>query len=133
LFGDIKNNLIELSKIGNIAKQCWLEIPIHYPNVVLDEFIIMPNHLHGLIIINGCRGGVTPPLQQPIKSQTLGQVVAYFKYQTTKKINEIIGMPGNPIWQRNFYDHIIRNDESLERIRNYIINNPLDWNYDKLK
>ena len=106
----------------------------------------MPNHIHVIITINNCRGevtspsspdtnaiksikqgGETPPLPRKI---TLGQVVAYFKYQSAKTINLIRNTPGAPIWQRNYYEHIIRDEEELHAIREYIRYNPLKWDED---
>ncbi len=94
----------------------------------------MPNHMHGIIVIdnnkiNNCRGGVTPPLQYK-QRPTLGQIIAYFKYQSTKKINEIKNTLGLRQWQRNYYEHVIRNDESLNKIREYVMYNPLGWDTD---
>ena len=76
-------------------------------------------------------GGETPPLRTLVC--TLGQIVGYFKYQTTKQINIIQNIPGSRLWQRNYYDHIIRNDEDLNRIRTYIRNNPQQWSIDQNK
>ena len=108
---------------------------------MLDEFVIMPNHVHGIIIIRrGTRGGVlrtgvlrtgvlpyapTPIFQSP--SQTIGAIVRGFKSSTTKQINQIRGTPGLPVWQRNYHEHIIRNEEELHRIREYIITNAQNW------
>jgi REP element-mobilizing transposase RayT len=143
LFGDIVNGKIQTNEIGATVQGFWNAIPEHFQHIELDEFIIMPNHTHGIIAIanNDCRGevsspilkpdeiktiekgGVTPPLQK----HTLGQIVAYFKYQTTKHINQIRNTPGLPLWQRNYYEHIIRNEDELNRIGEYIINNPMQW------
>ena len=102
--GKIENGKIRLSSIGEVAKRIWLEIPKHFENVKLDGFVILPNHLHGIImIIEKCRGEVTSPLQKPV----LGQIIAYYKYQTTKFINELRHTPGLSIWQRNYYEHVI--------------------------
>ncbi|MBI3591049.1 MAG: transposase [Candidatus Melainabacteria bacterium] len=133
-FGNIINGQIELSEIGKIVQKYWQEIPQHFENVSLDEFVIMPNHLHGIVVIENCRmpirsrDGVTPSLQQ---RPTLGQIIGYFKYQTTKIINQIRNMSYVPIWQPRFYDHIIRDEKSLNSIRNYIKNNPIKWNLDR--
>jgi len=115
----------------------------------MHEFIIMPNHMHGIIsITHDCRGevsspllktetktikegGETPPLHKNMRKYTLGQIVAYFKYQTTKDINESRGTSGIPLWQRNYYERIIRNERELNRIRGYIQNNPLKWHLDR--
>jgi putative transposase len=163
IFRDIINGEMKLSPIGEIANNRWLEIPEHFKNVELDEFIIMPNHVHGIIVINDinnktnnhCDAGLgeglgegTSPLQhihqpiydmgQQIKSKqsdtqkrTLGQVVAYYKYGSTKEINTIYNSVGKKIWQRNYYDRIIRNEKELDKICEYIINNPLKWELDK--
>lgn len=131
-FGVIENGQMVLNQYGKIVEKCWNELPNHYGNCGLDEYIIMPNHFHGILILdenpNGqCRGGVTPPLQ----NQTLGQTVGFFKYRTTKLINEICNTPGKQLWQRNYYEHIIRNENELFNIRRYIQNNPLEWYLDQ--
>ncbi len=138
LFGYIEDGAMILSEIGQIAEAYWREIPGHFRNVELDEFIVMPDHVHGIIIIEG---GETPPQQRrrgevaspesevasPIQRPTLGQIVAYYKYQTTKKINQIHNTPGNRFWQRNYYERIIRRHEDINNVRRYIMNNPLKW------
>ena len=126
--GDIFNGKIKLSPIGKIVQKFWHEIPQCFENVVLDEFVIMPDHVHGIVIIDNeqCRDGVTPSLhyrQRP----TLGQIVGYFKYQSTKSINQFRNMPGVPIWQTRFHERIIRNEHELNIKRKYIINNPINW------
>lgn len=142
--GDIIGGRMKLSEIGEIINQFWIEISYHFDNVHLDGFIVMPNHLHGIIMIDvNCRGEVpspykgtlsnsqgreTLPLQQ---KRPLGHVIGYFKYQSTKRINKIRGLPGVTIWQRNYYEHVIRNEDELNRIREYIINNPLQWQFDR--
>ena len=122
-----------------------MEIPKHFENVQLDEIVIMPNHIHGIIVITeknndftcrgevtspggGKTGGETPPLQKPVP--TLGKIVAYYKYQTSKLINQSRQTPGLPVWQRNYYEHVIRNENSLNKIRQYIMDNPLNWPLD---
>lgn len=127
----------------NVAEQVWQAIPGHFPTVCLDEYIVMPNHLHGIVSIIGdvgarsprpptsrqrhVAGAVTAPLQRP----TLGRVVAYFKYESTKQINALRQTPGAPIWQRNYYEHVVRNEDELDRIREYIRNNPAQWALDR--
>jgi len=118
LFGEIINDEMVLSETGRMVKKWWLR---------LDEFIIMPNHMHGIIEII-CRGGVTPPLQyKPI----LGQIVGYFKYQSTKTINKKNNTFGEKLWQRNYYEYIIRGEKDLDRIRSYILENPEKWDGDR--
>ena len=92
----------------------------------------MPNHTHAIIVIedppNRCRGGVTPPLRN---RETLGEIVAYYKYQTTKAIIKVTGNAGLRFWQRNYYDHVIRDEIDLARHRQYILDNPLQWEPDR--
>jgi len=122
LFGDVANGQMQPNQWGTIVKECWYEIPIHFSTVYLDEFVIMPNHVHGIIVMEG---GETPPLRP-----TLGQVVAYYKYQSTKQINILRNLQGTRIWQRNYYEHVIRNDKDLDQTRQYIQFNPLLWDED---
>ncbi len=108
-----------------------LEIPAHFPNILLNSQILMPNHLHGIIIITDApaKGRVGAGLPRPyeVKRPTLGQIVGFFKYQSTKHLNKIFHTPGSPLWQRNYYEHVIRNEDDLEEIRGYIENNPAKW------
>ena len=135
IFGEILNGEIELSKIGKIANECWNQIPKHFNNVMLDEMIIMPNHLHGIVIVenNHCRGLInqTPTdwILQRDPRLVLGKIIRFYKARTTRLIhkNEIRYFT----WQRNYYEHIIHNEKELYAIREYIINNPLQWHLDK--
>ena len=139
LFGQIVSGALSLNQYGKIVQSCWNELPNHYSNILLDEFVIMPNHVHGIITIIDDVVGATfrrpntngAGRPRPYKKITLGNIVAFFKYQSTKRINEIRKTPGLSVWQRNYYDHIIRNEKSLYRIREYIITNPEQWTRDK--
>jgi len=117
--------VMELNDFGNIVNNWWYEIPNHFNNVTLDEWQIMPNHVHGIIQINSNHGrGNHAPT-------TLGQIVGYYKYQSTKQFNAIVGAgssrPNPKMWQRGYYDRVIRNDRELDRIRTYIRTNPQNW------
>lgn len=133
--GEIINGEMRFTIRGAIAFRLWLQIPHHFANVELDEFIIMPNHVHGIIVITDkytattdTEGGETPPLRR--RKPTLGQIVAYYKYQTTKIINQIDYTPKNRVWQRNYYDRIIRHQNAFNLIQRYIIANPIRWHKD---
>jgi len=121
---DLFSGIIEL-----IIEQKINQIPTYYPTVSIDYFVVMKSHIHAIIVINNncSRGGVTPPLQY---KPTLGHVVAYFKYKTTKFINALYHTPGIPIWQRGYYEHVIRNETALNKIREYIANNPEKEKYE---
>jgi REP element-mobilizing transposase RayT len=122
LFGEIVDRQMHLNKYGEIVQKWWNEIPNHFPNVELGAFVIMPNHMHGIIFIITNRndpnsnnldlytdssinlGRETLPLRKP----TLGQIVAYFKYQSTKEMNRIVIENAiTKFWQRNYYEHLI--------------------------
>ena len=131
---------ISLNQIGQIANQCWLDIPNHYSNVKLDEYIIMPNHVHGIIIINTqtTRANNDSPLQriqiqQSIKihgtSNTIGAIVRGYKIGVTKWCRQNTNL--YDVWQRNYYEHIIRDEGELSHIRQYIRDNPKNWETDK--
>jgi len=99
-------------------------IPQKYPHVDVDHFIVMPNHMHGIVIIDDTvltRGEKTSPLP------TLGNIIAWFKYDSTKRINNYWHTPCIKIWQRNYYERIIRSEKEYIQIVKYIINNPLFW------
>jgi len=174
LFGEIvgANDIrpeMRLNEYGQTVRDEWLKTPALRPNVELGEWVVMPNHIHGIVVITS-RGmsstapggdvsptagrGVlqyaptmadtdmgelsnapTPKLQSP--SQTIGAIVRGFKSATTKRINEMrinqgINNTPRPVWQRNYWEHIIRNEESYQHIAAYIINNPAQWEIDKL-
>ncbi len=136
-FGKIADDKMILNKIGKIAEQFWLEIPSHFPFVILDEFILMPNHIHGILVFenNDCRDKALPCLYmdnvgknrfQNQGKNTLSSVIGSFKSICTKTINKIQSEIFFA-WQGCFYDRIIRTEEELNKVRNYIINNPLKW------
>ena len=121
---------VVLSNLGRIVERSWGWLGQHFPNIDLDEYVIMPNHLHGIVIINDtCRGGSrTAPTE--IQSKPLGRLIGAFKTISTKEINAALGRSGTPFWQRNYYEHVIRTDADLYRIRQYIADNPLQWTLD---
>lgn len=126
-----------LSKVGITANDLWLSIPNHYQKTSLDEFVIMPNHIHGIIIIQksdvNLRNEDIRSLQTKCwhgaKSGSLSSIVRGFKIGVTNRCRQN-GIE-NFSWQKSFYDHIIRNDKSFNDIRDYIRNNPLKWEIDK--
>ncbi len=124
-----------LSKYGEIIKREWLFAEKIRKNVVLDEFVIMPNHLHGIIAINSKnqsdsnRENLTEKKSKHLKSGSLGAIVGQFKARVSRKINSDSEISFG--WQRNYYEHIIRSERELEKIRYYININPLKWEKDK--
>ncbi|MGJ3253671.1 MAG: transposase [Elainellaceae cyanobacterium] len=137
LLGEVVNASISLSQYGTIVQQVWQQIPHHFSSATLDAAVIMPNHFHGIIIIADDslpikQNSSDVPLKRNSKKPTLGQIVAYFKYQSTKLINSMRDMTGVKLWQRNYYEHIIRSEASLSRLRIYIEQNPQKWQHDQL-
>ena len=139
LFGEIHNKKMLLNEFGNIARDEWLETPKIRPNLELGEFIIMPNHIHGIIWIKDDEIGrksvslyaPTPPtFRSPTK--TIGAIIRGYKSSVTKQINIIRKLSGFAVWQRNYYEHIIRNEKDLNNITRYIKFNPNDWDKDAL-
>lgn len=149
LFGNVINGEMQLNDMGNLTLQCWKDIPKHFPNAVPDEFIVMPNHIHGIIIFNVGAKNISPgmpdishiprdgnsdraknilPLQHGT-TMTIGSVIRGFKIGVTKWARAN-GASHDP-WQRNYYEHIICNEAELEKIREYIINNPVNWETDE--
>ena len=137
LFGEIADGEMQLNEVGEIVAQAWQWLARQYPYVDIDEWVIMPNHLHGIIwIVNNDasgRGGSRPaPTTHPVHPQkSLGRLIGAFKTTSTKQINILNHTPGAALWQRNYYEHVIRNDDDLRRIREYICNNPLRWALDR--
>ncbi len=125
--GNVIDGEVRLNENGEIVAVCWDDLIDHYPHIELDAFVVMPNHVHGVIVIDDDRRGEAT---SPLIRLTLGQMIAYFKYQSTKRINAQRNDAGTRFWQRNYYEHVIRNDRELNAIREYILHNPLRWDAD---
>jgi len=136
LFGEIIDGQMRVNEFGEIVKNEWLKTPQVRSNVKSGEFIVMPNHMHGIIcIVDDGRGTAHRALTlesfgRPVPG-SIPTVIRSFKSAVTKHINELRHTPRSPIWQRGYYDHIIRDEMDLNRIREYIQNNPLAWDEDE--
>jgi REP element-mobilizing transposase RayT len=142
LFGRVVDGAMQLNDAGQVARNCWLAISAHFPEVVaLDAFQVMPNHLHGIVVLGaetqeGAETAATgeaclAPTRGGLRLPSLGVVVGGFKSAAASEVNRLRGTPGGRVWQRDFYDHIIRGEQSLERVRQYILDNPLRWAIDR--
>jgi putative transposase len=133
LFGDISDGEMILNGAGRTAEKCWMDIPTHFPHIELDEFVIMPNHIHGILSITAAVGAknFSPlhPKQMHGPSKTIGSVIRGFKIGVTKWMRQ--NTPVYNVWQRNYYEHVIRDDASLNQIRQYITDNPSRWAEDE--
>lgn len=145
LFGEVVQERMVLNEYGGIVHREWARSAEIRNEIELDEFVVMPNHLHGIVFIvrdgtNVKFGSVGATGRSPLqprntepcgpRSKSLGSFIAGFKSAATRRINTWRGAPGVPVWQRNYYDHIIRNDDELHRIREYIMKNPHRWAMD---
>jgi putative transposase len=156
VLGDVIDGEMQLSPSGAIVAEAWEWLAQQYPYVAIDEYVVMPNHFHGIIVIDAPTVGAVreppneppnepptipspstptvgavrePPNKPPRKS--LGRLIGAFKTVSTKRINELNTTPGISFWQRNYYEHIIRHENALDRIRRYIIRNPMKWAIDR--
>ena len=122
---------------GHLMAESWRWLADQYQYVELDEWVVMPNHFHGIVVLSdGRRGGSrtapTRSTSSAVHRKPLGRLIGAFKTVSTKKINNIHDTPGDAIWQRNYYEHVIRGEDSLRSIREYIVNNPANWEFDEL-
>jgi putative transposase len=140
LFGRIEDGEIVVTAAGQIVIREWLRSPLLRPQLTLDVFVLMPNHFHGIVFIteldraHGSAALRLPALPRRAGERTpasISSFLAGFKATTTKQINILRGQPGQPVWQPKFYDHVIRSEQDLARIREYIVDNPSQWELDR--
>jgi putative transposase len=140
LFGNVVDGQMQLNEAGGIVLSVWGGLRQFYQGVELDAFVVMPNHVHGIIVIRPPVGAIHE-LPLPSKSfvsariasrrgMLLSKIIGRFKMVTAKEINGLRQSVGSALWQRNYYEHIVRDDESLNRIRQYIADNPAPWELD---
>lgn len=153
VLGEVAEAEMRLNAWGEIVEACWEEIPRHLRHADLDAFAVMPNHLHGVIVLLE-RDAVAPRPQLrarhavPLRGRaevggqrleqfgapvagSLATVIRSFKSAVTRQVRSLRGAVGRPLWQRNYYEHIIRNEQDLEEIREYIAQNPGRWEEDE--
>jgi putative transposase len=160
LLGEVIDDEIQLHEFGRIVRAHWLKLPNHHPHLQLDEFVVMPNHIHGILVLTNTSVGAgfdheipceshypsakpapthppsitNNPSVQPgiIKYHGIPEIIRGFKTFSARRINQIRNTPGTPVWQRNYYEHIIRNEAALQHIQHYIHTNALSWRQDQL-
>ena len=151
LFGRVVDGKVETNRIGAVVEDCWSKLPDHYDHVAIDAFVLMPNHIHGVIIIEDTSvtvgagqqppakdtrttvgAGLKPALPATIDPKRHGvpEIVRAFKTFSARRINQMRASAGTPVWQRGFYDHVIRGEDELDRVRTYIMDNPRRWHED---
>ena len=129
LLGEVAEREVRLSQIGALVEACWQELPRHYAHVDLGAFVVMPNHVHGVIFLTADVGaGLKPaPTASTGKRHPLTEIVRALKTFSTRRVNTFRESPGLPVWQRNYYERVIRDEAELERINQYIVDNPASW------
>ncbi|RWX43633.1 REP element-mobilizing transposase RayT [Candidatus Electrothrix aarhusensis] len=158
LFGEITDGEMHLNNIGRIVADEWLKTPVIRAEIELDEWVVMPNHFHGIMVITDASAtnrddvkkrntgnyrradnrpvgrftGRPPVAPTGPKPKSVGAVMAGFKSSVTGRVNTYRQSPGSEVWQRNYWDHIIRNETELDTLRQYIITNPARWEQDSL-
>jgi len=136
ILGEIENSRMVLSVSGMIVFDCWKALPQHYPHILLDYFIVMPNHIHGIISFTDTDNPLVGAGQRPAQSFSfpmkygLSEVIRNFKSFSAREINRTRHTPGITVWQREFHDRVVRNGKELEAIRDYIADNPKKWSKD---
>jgi len=153
------NGEMHLSPLGQVAYDFWAQVSDHFSDVNVTPFIVMPNHVHAIITIHeqsrtgvvstppdgeaapeGGRGVVSMPHdgeaaaggRETLPLPDLGHIIGYYKYQTTKQVNAQLGVLGTRVWQRNYFERVVRDQRELRRFSEYILSNPLQWESDLL-
>jgi len=124
LFGRIRDDVMRRNAIGDAVFDRWHALPQHYAGIELDAFVIMPNHVHGILLLG-------QDDRTDVHQYGLSEVIRGFKSFSARHINRLRRRPGVPVWQRSYHDHIIRSDAKLQKIRRYIEENPLRWALDR--
>ncbi|HUU28197.1 MAG TPA: transposase [archaeon] len=144
LFGDVMDGRVRLNEAGMVVQAVWDELPVHYPHVEIDTFVVMPNHVHGIIILTDSPVGAAPrgrpnncgQARGPAPTMSLPDVVHRFKTMTTKRYTDGVKQSKWPpfdkhLWQRGYYEHVVRRTDKMNCIREYILQNPLCWEFDR--
>ncbi len=132
ILGEVVADKVQLTHAGEVARECWDAIPDHFPQVELDAYVIMPNHSHSILVITVGATHASPLLSpRGPHPQSVGAIIGSFKSAVTKQLNLLHHTPGRTVWQRNYYEHIIRDKNDLDHIRRYIADNPAQWAEDE--
>jgi REP element-mobilizing transposase RayT len=130
-FADKRNGTLYLNDEGRMVAEQWTGLVANQAGIELDEWVVMPNHFHGIVILENTQPK-SPDATISHRNMSLSKLVGRFKMQSAKQINLLQKTPGQPVWQRNYWEHVVRNETDLQRIRDYIRNNPATWATDKL-
>jgi REP element-mobilizing transposase RayT len=124
LLGRVVGDTVELSDCGRIVDQVWKELPKYYERVVRDAFIVMPDHVHCIMLLTSIpKSGIL----QPPKPVPLPEILRGFKSLSSRRINKLLGRQGVPVWQDGYRERVIMDERELDRFRYYILTNPQRW------
>ncbi|MBM3215412.1 transposase [Candidatus Poribacteria bacterium] len=134
-FGDVADGEMRMNESGRIVDKAWDDLPSHYAHVVLGAFIVMPNHVHGIIVLMdddrrvAVGAGLRPAPTSPssLTRHGLPEIIRALKSFSARRINAARSTPGAPVWQRGYYERIIRDEDEMNDVRAYIEANPLRW------
>jgi putative transposase len=129
LFGDVLDNVMVLNDVGRLVESVWNGLMERFPTIELDAFVVMPNHVHFIIniAVSAGKDGMGQDRAGQGRAPTLDQIVGAFKSISAARVNRLLSRTGQPLWQRNYYERIIRNESELNGFRDYIIHNPMRW------
>jgi putative transposase len=136
LFGEVVDGTVCLSRFGQIVERSWREIPDHDHHVELDAFVVMPNHVHGILVLGQCSPGKGTACRAPTERfggpvpGSLPTILRSFKSGAARRVNCLRRTPGGRVWQRGYYERVIRNERELSAVRRYVLENPLKWELD---
>ena len=144
IFGDAVAGEAVLNPYGKRVEKCRLDLPRHFPAVTLDALVVMPNHIHGIVVIEdadlqtwrvegrgaACRAPAGQRFSSPV-SGSLGTIIGSLKSAAARAVNRARATRGAAVWQRNYHEHVIRNEEDLDEARKYIADNPSRWAFDR--
>ncbi len=143
LFGEVRGGRTVPNELGALAERCWQEIPSHVPDLACDEFVLMPNHVHGILFIFPPSGSLVGARHvvpvEVVQAESFGRpvpgsiptIIRCFKAAVTKESRVLLRQPGLRVWERGYYEHVIRDGADLKEIRRYIIENPAKWESDR--
>ena len=131
MFGQIVDEQVLLNDLGRLVDKEWRRTTEVRPSVEIDLYVVMPNHIHGILFLSDSQHTGQSAGRTTLPANSLGSIVGQFKSVVTKRSRKLANPPTLPLWKRNYYDHIVRNDADLDRIRRYILVNPAQWSEDK--
>ena len=131
IFGRIVGGEMFLNDLGRVAEEAWRQVPVHFPEMRSDAWVVMPNHVHGIVFIAGRNTQEIESGSRQIQvPRALGAIVGGYKSSVTRRIRRMRPGFGTPVWQRGYYDRIVRDEDELNAIREYIADNPRLWGED---